>query len=149
MELSDSLYTELVSLTDAGNTLLDEGDIDGAITLFEQALELVPAPKQQWEAATWIYAAIGDSLFFKEEYESSLNSFLDARKSAGGISNPFLLLRIGHCYLELNDPDNAGEYLQQALMLEGEDIFEEEEEKYLEFTYRCMREDSEGTDVGH
>lgn len=45
--------------------------------------------------------------------------------------NPFVLMRLGQSAYELNK-DNSKEYLLKAYMLEGEAIFEDQDNKYLE-----------------
>lgn len=50
-----------------------------------------------------------------------------------GYHNPFILLRLGQSFLENNDTKQAKEFLLRAYMLEGENIFEEEDEKYFQF----------------
>lgn len=46
-------------------------------------------------------------------------------------ANPFVLMRLGQSAYELNK-DNSKEYLLKAYMLEGEAIFEDQDNKYLE-----------------
>jgi tetratricopeptide (TPR) repeat protein len=67
-ELDDATYDQITRLSEAGNERADAGDLDGALALFGQAWELVPDPKQDWRAATWILAAIGDVSFLKGNY---------------------------------------------------------------------------------
>ena len=53
-----------------------------------------------------------------------------------GYGNPFIMLRLGECCLEIGDEKNALEYLLRAYMFEGEEIFapdDEGEDKYFEF----------------
>ena len=44
--------------------------------------------------------------------------------SGEGYSNPFIMLRLGECCLEIGDEKNAAEYLLRAYMMEGRVIFE-------------------------
>lgn len=132
MEIDEKTMDKIDELSEAGNQFFDEGQYDEAIKEYKKALVLVPPPKIESEAATWIYAALGDSYFSKHDYQASLNSFLDAYKCPGGISNPFILFRIGQCYFYLQDEKNATEFLLKAYMLDGEKIFRGEE-KFLEF----------------
>lgn len=59
--------------------------------------------------------------------------------SGEGYSNPFIMLRLGECCLEIGDEKNAMEYLLRAYMMEGREIFEPDEngeddgQKYFDF----------------
>jgi len=68
LELDDNLYEQIVTLCNGGDTLVEEGDVDHAIRKYLTALNLVPSPKNEWEASTWIYTALGDAYFINEEY---------------------------------------------------------------------------------
>lgn len=79
--------------------------------------------------------------FQKEMYAQAHECFEKARGnlSGEGYGNPFIMLRLGECCLEIGDEKNAFEYLLRAYMFEGEDIFEPDEngeddgQKYLDF----------------
>jgi len=130
MILEDSLYKKITELTDKGNDAF-ENDLDLALKYYEEALALVPDPKTDWEASTWLYTAIGDAYYFKKEYQSAIDSFNKAMMCPTGIGNAFICLRLGECFFELSDNTQSKEFLLQAYMLEGKDIFEYEESKYI------------------
>ena len=48
--------------------------------------------------------------------------------SGAGYGNPFVMLRLGECCLEIGDEKNAIEYLLRAYMFEGREIFEPDED---------------------
>ncbi len=63
---------------------------------FEQAWKLLPEPKADWEASTWLLAAIGDCQFQLQDYPSAFNSFrLIMREEMPGWNNAFVRLRRG------------------------------------------------------
>lgn len=131
LELPEDLYAEIASLSEEGNGFIESEHYDEAILKFEEALNLVPNPQSDWEASTWLNASIGDCYFMKNNFKKSLNFFLDAYNGPDGVGNPFINLRIGESYFELEVSDKAREFLLRAYMLEGDDIFEEEDDKYL------------------
>jgi tetratricopeptide (TPR) repeat protein len=131
MELQDDLYEEILSLCSDGDNLVEESRFDAAIEIYLKALDLVPDPKNNWEASTWIYTAIGDTYYIKGDYEASKNYFFEAINCPDGIENPFILLRLGESLYELNEFVKAKEYLLKAYMLEGNEVFQDENEKYL------------------
>lgn len=130
MILEDSLYKKITELTDKGNDAF-ENDLDLALMYYEEALALVPDPKTDWEASTWLYTAIGDAYYYKKEYQSAIDSLNKARMCPTGIGNAFICLRLGECFFELSNNTQSKEFLLQAYMLEGKDIFEYEESKYI------------------
>lgn len=132
-EIDDELYSRILELSENGESLFDEGKIEAALLKYEQALELVPKPKNDWEASTWLYVAIGDCFFFLKDYSKSVNAFYNALNCPDGIGNAFIHLRLGQCQFELGQLSKAEDNLLRAYMAEGVDIFEEDDLKYLNF----------------
>ena len=84
----------------------------------------------------WFLAAIGDVYFQQGEYVFAHECFDKARGNVtgAGYGNPFIMLRLGECCLEIGDEKNALEYLLRAYMFVDMDIFDSDDEtKYFEF----------------
>lgn len=109
----------------------EQENYDKALELYKQAKGKLPQSVEDWEASTWVYVAIGDCYFIKTEYKDALYYFKEALKLPNGIGNAFILLRLGQCYYELNDSEKGHNYLLQAYMVDGYDVFENEDNKYL------------------
>jgi len=131
-ELSDKIYDEILSLCKQGDKEVNAQNFSKAIENYKLALNLIPEPKNDWDSSTWIYTALGDTYFFLEEYDNGLDCLFQALKCPNGMGNPFIVLRIGQCFFEKNNVKMAREYLLQAYMLEGADIFATQEKKYFE-----------------
>ncbi|MED4402573.1 hypothetical protein ABET41_09750 [Metabacillus fastidiosus] len=132
MELQDELYEKIVSICSKGDNLVDSLKYDEAIEMYLQALDLVPEPKYIWEASTWIYTALGDTYYFKKDYNAAKGFLFDAINCPDGIDNPFIMLRLGESLYELRDIDKSKEYLLRAYILEGYSIFDSEDDKYFD-----------------
>jgi len=132
-ELSPEVSEELEHLARRGNEQLEEGDFYEAILSFVEGLKLIPEPKTDWEATTWLLTAIGEAYFLNEDYETALKPFTDCMHCPGAIGNPFTHLRKGQCHFEIGELDEAAEELTRAYAIEGQEVFEEEDEKYLKF----------------
>jgi len=132
-ELPDELHQHIERLCAEGDSLADEGHFEEAVTRFEKALALVPAPAHEWEAATWIYAAIGDTRFLGAQYEEARVALTAVMLCPNALENPFIWLRRGQVYFELGDMRLAEDSLASAFMLGGKEIFEGEDPKYSEF----------------
>lgn len=130
--LEDKLYQQIEALSEKGNQAADESNFDGAISKFLQAFELLPHPKEEWEASTWLLASIGDMYFQKGDYTSAKKYLNDAMNCPDAVQNPFINLRLGQVLFETGECEKSKEYLLRAYMMEGEDIFVNEEERYLD-----------------
>lgn len=62
-------------------------------------------------------------LFLNREYEKAKSNLYNARNCPDGISNPFILLRLGESLFECGELDKAREYLLRAYILEGYKLF--------------------------
>ncbi|MBK0075551.1 hypothetical protein CON56_18415 [Bacillus thuringiensis] len=96
------------------------------------SLEMVPAPKTDWEASTWLYTVIGDTYLIKDDYEMAKSNFYNALNCPDGISTSLILLRLGESLFECGELEKAKKYLLKAYMLEGYKIFFEEDDKYFD-----------------
>jgi len=138
-ELDDALYDSITVLSEEGNDLADNDCFAAAKAKFEEALALVPEPKTIWEASLWLYASIGDMCFMMGDYAGGSKQMYNAINCADGYENPFVNIRLGQAQYELGDKEKAKEYLLCAYMMEGEDIFQEEDEKYFDFIRPLLR----------
>jgi len=102
-ELSEDTHRQIARLCERGDQLAANGVFDEALKFYKNALDILPEPKSDWEAALWIYAAIGDSHFLSRDFASAKTTFTEAITSYGGQGNPFLHLRLGQTHFELED----------------------------------------------
>lgn len=130
MELSKEIFDEITKLGNIGNELLDvQHDTYSAYNVFESALELLPEPANGWEAFSWIQASLGECKFIEKAYNKAFEHFRQAYNALVPNANAYILLRIGECAFELQ-LESAQEFLLQAYMIAGKDIFNEEDQKY-------------------
>ena len=132
-EIEEKTYNKIIEFCDNGDLLAEQNAFSRSIEEYKKALELIPYPKENWEASTWVYTALGDVYFLDGKFEEALENLYDAINCPDGFSNGFILMRIGQCLYELNNMEKAKEFLLRAYMLEGEDVFECDDSKYLEF----------------
>ncbi|WP_062064939.1 tetratricopeptide repeat protein [Cellvibrio sp. OA-2007] len=128
MELPDDIYTEIEELSEAGNQLCDDENFTAAIEKWNQALMLLPDPKSDWEAYTWLSASIGDALYQLKDFAAAREKFFDALNGPDGRENPFVHYRLGQCEIHIGNEENGINHLLQAYMLDGEDIFQAEDD---------------------
>ncbi|MGI8789234.1 MAG: tetratricopeptide repeat protein [Pyrinomonadaceae bacterium] len=137
-KLADDKTNEVLveELAEEGNSLAEKSDFGGAIKKFEQALAIVPDPKNEQEASLWLYASIGDMYFLKDDFENSAENFYNALNCPDGQVNGFVHLRLGEDLFELEVKEKSLDHLLKAYMLEGSEIFAGENEKYFGFLNR-------------
>lgn len=132
MELDNQVYEEIVHLCKVGDAFVEQGQMNSAIESYTEALDLVPLPKNNWDTSTWIYTALGDTYFLNVDYQMAKSNLYNALNCPDGISNPFILMRLGESLFECGEIDKAKEYLLRAYLLEGYKIFFSEDDKYFE-----------------
>ncbi|SHE60205.1 tetratricopeptide repeat protein [Pedobacter caeni] len=133
LELTEEQQELLDKYCEEGNEEMDKENFSAAIAAFNKALDVLPQPKDDWEATAWISASIGDAYFSEKKYKEALDHLHRAYQIYGSEEpNAFVLLRMGQSYLELNEEKHATDYLHHAYKLEGKDLFEDDK-KYLKF----------------
>ncbi|AEI67422.1 hypothetical protein MYMAC_003828 [Corallococcus macrosporus DSM 14697] len=129
----EALEARVEALCEQGNALADLEDHAGALGRFEQALALLPEPQDSHPSTLWVCVAIGDMLFLLERYPEAREFLRRAVALPDGLGNPFIHLRLGQCAFELGDKRRAGDELARAFMGAGDEIFDGEDAKYLQF----------------
>ncbi len=133
-ELPEGIADRVEEIAEIGNLQFEEeGDWQAAIKTWEQGLEILPSPQHRWEASMWFYASIGDAYRFGGDHGKALEAFQSAYASAEGYVNPFVLSGIGMSLYDLGRKEDAIDPLLRTFMLVGDDIFVEEDEKYLDY----------------
>lgn len=131
MELSNELYNQIVFELEQGDQYAETEQHNEAIKKYETALNLVPFQKENWEVSLHIYTAMADSYFNLGNYQQASNNYEQALKCPDGLDNGYVWLGLGEAFYELENMNKAKDALISAYMLEGEEIFEEEDGKYF------------------
>ena len=133
--LSEELTERIEVLSEQGSDLFEEEKFREALDVWSEALALIPSPQNLYGESFWLETSIGDGYFMLNEFEQSQAHFLNAKGNieTNSYENPFVMLRLGELFFELKAFGDAKEFLLRAYMLEGEELFETEEEKYFNF----------------
>jgi tetratricopeptide (TPR) repeat protein len=132
-ELSEDIHDRVTELCEQGNDLFDRGDAKAAISVWREALQLLPEPRRRWDAAVWLHASIGEAQREDGDLNEALYSFQEAAASGDGYANSFVQLGLGTCLYDLGRQEESTDPLLRAYMAEGEEIFEDSEPKYLDY----------------
>jgi hypothetical protein len=128
MDLPDNIYDQVEELSAAGNDLYDQSEYPAAVGKWTAALELLPEPKSDWQAFTWLSASIGDAHYQNDNLDGARQALFDALNGPGGVDNPFVHYRLGQSEIRLGNEDNGIRHLLKAYMLDGERIFSNDED---------------------
>lgn len=139
-ELTDDLHEQIQALCAAGDDDAEREEYPAAIARYEAAWDLLPEPKVDWEASTWILAALGDAHFFSGDYERARGALGMALSDPDSVGNPFLHLRMGQSQFELGEMERAADELTRAYMGDGGSIFADEDPKYYDYIKSLLRE---------
>lgn len=121
---------QVEELAGEGSDLLDQ-DWQKALTVWQKALALVPEPKTDHEEGGWLLASIGDAYHSGEEWAEAEKALQESMKAPGGTGNGYAWLRLGQAQFEQGNIEPAVQSLLSAYMLEGHEIFADEDPKYF------------------
>lgn len=96
-----------------------------AIDLYNKAWELIPEPKEAHEITELIASNLGESLFELDDFDEAKFYFERAYATHNGWQNPFVLLMLGRCWIELGNKEKGIAYLKKANAVGGEEVFED------------------------
>lgn len=147
MQLNKSYTEDIERICRAADDFLEEGNIKDAYRKYKEALDIIPNPKTSYETATWIFVSIGDLFFKNKQYEMARDYFFEAKNCPNGVSNPYVLFRLGQSLVETQDNNQAREFLLRAYMLVGDDIFWDEDEKYYNVIKDLIKTDDSDSNI--
>jgi tetratricopeptide (TPR) repeat protein len=132
-KLPDDLRQMIDQLCRKGDQFAQIDQLDDALDQYEAAWALLPEPRNQWPAATWILMAAGDVYFEKRDFVTAAETLQESLDYPDGDSNAFILLRLGQSLFEMGDLNSASNALVAAHRSDGDAIFVDEDPKYLAF----------------
>jgi len=130
--LPDELFDAIVHDIENGDKEMAEDVFDAALAFYNQALEKIPEPKHDWEISLHVYTALGDVSINCEDFESAIYYYNQALQCPDGTENGYIWLGLGQAYYAIDETDRAKNALLSAYMLEGEEIFEGDNQEYFQ-----------------
>ena len=119
LEVAERLLAE-------GDDLAHEKRDAEALSRFRSAWSALPEPRDEQEPAVRILAAIADSQFHLGAWAGCRDSVQHAFRCGGDLANPFLRLRLGQALYEVENEQEAANWLVPAYLSEGRALFAEE-----------------------
>ena len=76
--MDDALHSQIVALCQQADEHVDNDEVDAGLATYGEAWRLLPEPKLDWEAATWILAAIGDVHYLARRVDLASPAFVES-----------------------------------------------------------------------
>lgn len=131
--LPHNLHETILRICTDGDALAAAGQYDNAIAEYRHAWSLVPRPQKRWSVTPWILGAFADAYFLSGRFELARKALNQALACPDGPEQAFLNLRLGQILLDTGDEVGAAAALARAYRDAGEDIFVNEDDRYLAF----------------
>jgi hypothetical protein len=138
-------FAAIKKLADEGERRMLAGEFRGAFDLLIEALNMLPDPREQWNAAGWLLVALGENAVRSGSFQAAEAPLTDAMYCPGTIGNPWVHLRCGQMRYELGQMDRAADELARAYMGGGREIFDGLDPKYFALIERVL-EPAPGSD---
>ena len=132
-ELSEKLYEAITNLLDEGNELVERGKYKEAIAYYEEAMNRLPEPKEDWALFDTIAICIGDSYYEMGEYIVADRFYSMSLTRGSGIENPYVWYVKGRNLIKLGNKEEAIDALMRAYMLDGTDVFDTDDGEFLSY----------------
>lgn len=116
-----------------GDDHLENDRFEKALETYQAAWDLLPDPAEECTAAPSILTSMGNAKFHLGNFQEAITDLSRALELADQSDAPFLLLRLGQCFYECGDHEQAAEELSIACIAAGTILFENDDPKYLEF----------------
>jgi hypothetical protein len=137
--LPPKVYASVKSKVDDGEGQFGANDFRGAFATFNEALNLLPEPRQQWNAAGWLLVAMGECAVRLGSWKAAVGPFQNAMICPGTLGNPWAHLRLGQVRLELGEDQRAADELARAYMGGGREVFQGQDPKYFALVERVLK----------
>ena len=133
MELDDVTYFEITKHSEIGDAFFYNGDFESALKEYNKAWELIPDPKNEWNASMWVLGMIGATCIRLHHLVSAKEALEFALHCPGGRENPYINLKLGELHYESGDEASAGAYFFAAQESTSHNVFVNEPKKYRLF----------------
>ncbi len=131
-DLESELKAQVVELCNKAVEAQEEERFHASNRDLQKVYDLLPEPKNEWKAYSWLISIMADNHFEQDEYIAAFKKLEEVfTLDDESTENAYLCLRRGQCALELEYDELAKQFLTRAFELEGKELFEDEHSKYL------------------
>jgi tetratricopeptide (TPR) repeat protein len=113
--LSDNkLEKEIIAIVEIGNQYHDKKDFTNALNKYNDAWQLLPEPKLDWEIASWISKCIYSAYFDLSDFITAKKWGVISLQTRGSNINTGPLINLGMVCYELDQLEEAYKYFDEA-----------------------------------
>jgi len=138
--ITNDISTKLESLISEGSRFFTDKNYTDAIRVWIEALDMIPLPRELHEETLCLETLLGNTYFILKKYQTAKIYLEHALTNMAAFERDktLLLLRLGQIYYETNDIEKAKEYLLNAYLKGGREIFAMEDPVYYDFLKRLV-----------
>lgn len=144
MELEKDIYDKIMKLYKQGERNEEKCEYEKAFNKYEKAFHMIPENIEEYDISSLILVSMGDIRLLQENYSDAKNYYFDAMNCTDGISNPYILFNLGKCFYLQNNFERAQEYFIRTYMMDGRNLFCDDNKKYFQFIEELVSKDSNG-----
>jgi len=128
------LEENIVSIIEAGNVYSTNGDFESALKNYQEAWELLPEPKLEWEMlSSWLSGSFYTVYFNRSDFESAKHWGEAQLKATSSKIDTAPLIDLGMVCYELEKYEESYKYFDDAYNYGKARAFKERPKKYLDF----------------
>lgn len=142
MELEKDVHDKIMKLYKQGEKNEEKCEYEKAFNKYEKAFQMIPEDIEEYDISSLILVSMGDIRFLQGNYSDAKNYYFDAMNYTSGISNPYILFNLGKCFYLQSDFERAKEYFIRAYMMDGMNLFCDENNKYFQLIEELVSRDS-------
>lgn len=131
-KISNETYESIMRELELGDIAAKNNFFWSALKHYKNALSCIPIPKTDWEITLHVYVALADCYFNLGDYVLANSCYNNALLCPDATGYGYVWLGLGQTLYELGKIEEAKDALMRAYMLEGEEIFENEDKKYFD-----------------
>ena len=131
VELEEKIYYEILQLLKLGEDYFNAGNFSEAESKYLEALKLIPEVKSTYEISSWVYTFLGEIYMVLKDYEQAEESLYSALNCVGP-ANPYIYFKLGQLNYMKGSYEKSEDFFKKVYELSGKEIFEMEDEKYLQ-----------------
>lgn len=147
MELEKDIYDKIMKLYKQGEKNEEKCEYEKAFNKYEKAFNMIPGDVEEYDISSLILVSMGDIRFLEENYSDAKNYYFDAMNCTDGIANPYILFNLGKCFYLQNDFQRAKEYFIRTYMIDGMNLFCDDNKKYFKLIEELATIDSNGNSL--
>lgn len=137
-ELSDSTYEIITQLVDEAENDCRRNDFRSSISKYKKAARLLPKPRYEWEAYSWLMCGIGLNYVEIENWQEAFKFLNYSLLSSDEMVDASVWFHTGQALYKMGRFDESKDYLIKAFIL-NKGVFDKHDPEYKAFIVEDLR----------